>query len=146
MGVSASYFRPENNLFEQEYRRAEIGQVNNAEQQDCHQAIEQHKPFLQNRFSEKELRSRNQQNSKDDWEEQRDQKHGRQFPADQGSLFAARYAQPVNHRIILLNARAAANGMAEQNPCADEVTKQQQGENTCRYADLCHQCAETNIS
>ena len=90
------------NLFEQEHRCAKIGQVYGTEQQDCNQTIEQHKPFLQNRFSKKELRPCNQQNRKDDWEKQRDQEHGGQFLVDQGSLPVSRYTQPVIHRVIFL--------------------------------------------
>lgn len=94
------HFRPQNNPFEQGHRGAEIGQIYRAEQQDCDQTIKQHQSFLQNCFPEKELRPHNQQNRKNDREKQRDQEHGGQFPADEGSLPAARYAQPVNHRII----------------------------------------------
>lgn len=69
------YFRLKNDLFEQEYCCAKIGQIYGAEQQDRYYAVEQHKPLLQYCFPENELHSHNQQDGKNNGEKQRDQEY-----------------------------------------------------------------------
>lgn len=69
IGIQNSlHFRPQNNPFEQGHCSTEIGQVYRTEQQDRDQTIEQHQPFLQNCFPEKELCPHNQQGRKNDGE------------------------------------------------------------------------------